>query len=672
MRQPCPAKLPLAARAWEMRWRLALWLAVVTTLGSAELALAVAVPEEPASPAAALQLREATARMKDLADLREQVDKARWVAQSVAAAGESLRKTWHVAEQADANARTSVQQASDCLDSLREELTTSDAAIDALLLTIRRSHKAVETIARSTSSQIGQLARESDAAFDDRAQAEHGLTAQKQQQEKARIECRIALRDTNFRIVTAFDRTQDIASGARQLPEQLRDLGGELDQMASRAAAAARWMQFRAEPVSLSAGQRIRALEQMLGEQTSAHAPKIEASAIETLGGAEADFQTRAAELARAQDAATFLDLISPQSARNCNSAACRLFKDQRAAQAERERDANLRLAATRARLTAANMSFEGLLTPAQVALYANAGFLQRVGAALEPALAEMAEATSIAQAAIDVIAIPAKAAYVEAQAKWEEAYVLAFGHAPPPAVPFDDVAKKQETIRRSYYGASENRQEMSLIGHVYGTFSLWDTEQRNFGAYTYVLFRSAPEQEAPDVRRSYQQLLAAIRRIPAAHLVHPGEESGFNLFCVPGREITRAGTAALEVVYEPELGNQLKLRAQGGILTRPEILNRLAASPGPFLITFPTRIADARSTSPALFADLAGYPADAIADLVGQYMTGLLTDFPRQQASWKPPRRQRVALLMIHVASEAGELLLTPVSAAHARPVPR
>ncbi len=115
-----------------------------------------------------------------------------------------------------------------------------------------------------------------------------------------------------------------------------------------------------------------------------------------------------------------------------------------------------------------------------------------------------------------------------------------------------------------------------------------------------------------------------------------------------------------------------MKLRAQGGILTRPEVLDRLTASPGPFLITFPTRIADARSTTSALFADLAGYPADAIADLVDQYMTGLLADFPRQQALWKPPRRQRVALLMIHVASEAGQIVLNPISAAHARVRPR
>jgi hypothetical protein len=698
--RPCTHIRPLALHSWGMLFWLGLWLAAAAALATDEATAArevtevpailaqeielqnetrkaaSVVTEEPASPAVALQLQEATARIDGVDALRKQANDALRKAQRLAATAESLREDLHNAEEAEPVAQSRVQEASDCLKTLREELTTSDAAIDALLLTIRRSNQAVEAAARSPSRRIDQLARESDATFEKRTQAERGLAAQKQRQDQARSECRIALSKANFRVAAEFNRTQYLVSGVRRLREDLRDLVTELDITiaASHAAAAAGWMPFPAVSVPLPAGERVQTLEEALGAPTSTRAPTADASAIEALGSKEADFQTITGDLSRAEDAMTYLDVILAKGERDCRGAACQLFRGEQAAQAERVREARLRLTAARARLDAAVMSVEGLLSPLQATLQTNVGLLKRVDAALEPVLAELAHTSSTAQ----IIASASEAAYVEAQRSWEEAYLLAFGKAAPSL----EVGGGEPRLSLEQSGGGTKLSptppieptsgaDGPVIGHVYETISLFDAERPNFGAYTYVLFRSAPEQEAPNVRRRYEQLLKAIRRIPAAHLVNQGDEVRFNLFCIPGRETTSAGDAARNVVYDRELGDQLKLRSLKVFLTLQEVKDRLTATAGPFLITFPKRITDVRSTSPALFADLSGYPADAIADLVNQYMTGLLADFPRQQALWKPPKLQRVALFMMYLVAEGERVLVSPVSAANARPAP-
>src|SRR5438094_578324 len=137
MKRPSARTAPMTAHTWGMLLRFGLWSTVAATVAS-EATIAGAVTEEPASPAAALQLREATARMEGLDALRDRARAVSQMVQRLAAAGESLRKAWYEAEWPDAYARASVQQASNCLALLRDELKTSDAAIDALLETIRR------------------------------------------------------------------------------------------------------------------------------------------------------------------------------------------------------------------------------------------------------------------------------------------------------------------------------------------------------------------------------------------------------------------------------------------------------------------------------------------------------------------------------------------------------
>ena len=114
---------------------------------------------------------------------------------------------------------------------------------------------------------------------------------------------------------------------------------------------------------------------------------------------------------------------------------------------------------------------------------------------------------------------------------------------------------------------------------------------------------------------------------------------------------------------------DQLKLRVQIGLFTRPELRARMTSSTGPFLVTVPKRIGAANSWSPLLFADLSQYPEGAVRDLALAYMGTLLKDFPTQQALWRPPVPQRVALSMIWFASETSTLVQAAIPAAEARP---
>ncbi len=205
------------------------------------------------------------------------------------------------------------------------------------------------------------------------------------------------------------------------------------------------------------------------------------------------------------------------------------------------------------------------------------------------------------------------------------------------------------------------------LAGHAYEFIPAWDTERKGFGAYTYVLLRSASDLRKPEVLQRWRTLLEVVLRERAGAAVPAAEAPFVNLFCIPGeRPVSFTGDPdRIAAAFDSELALTLMFRAQSGLLTRPEIKRRLQASNGPFLITLPVRIADARSDTPLLFADLGAFPVDAVADLATHYKGALLADFPTQQLAWKPPVAQRVALVMIGLASDLGGLFTSVLPSA-------
>jgi len=203
--------------------------------------------------------------------------------------------------------------------------------------------------------------------------------------------------------------------------------------------------------------------------------------------------------------------------------------------------------------------------------------------------------------------------------------------------------------------------------GHAYDFFDAWDKEREGYGAYTYVVLRSASDLRTPAVQRRHERLLEIVQHQTDARDVSSSEAPSLNLFCIPVQATRERDRPDLG--YGAALANQIKLRMQCGLFTRPELRQRLTGSAGPFLLTVPVRIGATDATTPLLLADLTTYPEAAIRDLATAYMGTLLRDFPRRQTLWKPPVAQKVALSLIWFASETSGLLQTVIPAGQATP---
>jgi len=616
----------------------------------------------PAPDAVALSaLQQAEARMNGLDALLEQVRAAGREASSLGYARENTSGAWQGAQKADEEAGAAIRRAGDCLPRLRDELNGGDVAMQVLEQAVAQSHQAVKAVAGASPERLARAAGDSDAAFQRRSAAELALADRQRSLERQARECIALVVAADEAVSLAFDRADEFRREARGLPAALQRLRTDWETAATahRTAVDAGLLAYHAEPLLLPAGERIGQLVRSLATPP-ARGP-VDPTPLRALIRADADLQRIAIDLARLQDAAAYIDLIVGVQGHECLDKACRLFAAERRGLAPRMSEARVARDAALARWVDASASLDGLLAPMQTALQANAAALQSAAAPLGSALDEAAAASRAARSAADALEDAVDIAVAQAEREWEAAYRQAYG-TPPEREP-----------KITAYLESQMRAEPKLAmakapdlrSHAYELFAAWDTEPRGFGAYTYVLLRSANDLQTPAVRQRFQTLLSTLDKLPEARLVAHDQRQHVNLFCIPG---TR-GAVTPNVAYASDLGQQLKLRAQNGLLTRKDVSQRLVNSPGPFLITLPSRIAEASSSSPLLFADLSAYPDAAIADLAANYMNGLVDDFPSQQTLWKPPVLQRVALVMIHLASGAGGLVVNVLPAAQAQP---
>ncbi len=210
------------------------------------------------------------------------------------------------------------------------------------------------------------------------------------------------------------------------------------------------------------------------------------------------------------------------------------------------------------------------------------------------------------------------------------------------------------------------------LRDHAYDALTEWNGERAGFGAYTYVVLGRGADRLSPEVARRLDRVVAVLKRgARDAAQVSAEEAPNINLVCIPTLKAMLGNAGSPAQSYHDDLGKQLLARSPGNLFARRELVMRMQASQGPILITLPKRIADARSDTPMLLADLGSYPDDAIDDLVTGYKGDLLSDFPRLQALWRPPAVQRVALTMIRLATDAGVLAMSVLPSAQARPAP-
>jgi predicted nucleic acid-binding Zn-ribbon protein len=624
-------------------------------------------------------LKQTETRMNALKALDDQARRAAQQASMLGNASWYADNTWKQARQSDIDASAALQRASDCLPRLQLELTASTAAISALEQSISTSHRAVQTVSTTPARQLAQRTRATDAAFEQRSSAEHSLAEKKRRLDATATECRSLVPAADAAVNRTVERLRQFEQHAHGLPAALQRLHTDMAAAlsASQTAADAAWLSYRATTVALPSGTNLQQLEQALaGEPAPTRSEAADISTLLALTKADADFERITTELARLQDAAAFIDLVAQPAALTCRGDDCPSYTAERRDLTVRISAASTELGSARARLDAAVQASNQLLASVQAKARSNALSIERMAAAVAPAIDEASRASTLAQTAAEALEQASHRAYFDARTAWASAYQAAHGTEP---VDMDEPAEAGTTRSPSPAPAMAAapapmaaRTAPELRSHAYDVFAQWDAEPSGFGSYTYVLLRSRDDLKSPAVQRRFKVLLSTLNREQQARTVPTEQRPQVNVFCIPGTRAAGSSADELDVSYDSDLGNQLKLRTKDAVFTLKAARNRLTTSPGPFLITLPGRIAQGKGDAPLLFADLSTYPDDAIADLVASYMNGLLDNFPTDKTLWKPPLPQRVALLMIHLASNVGELVMDTIPAAQAKVQPR
>lgn len=633
-----------------------------------------AAPTAKPKPAALRALKQSEIRLGELDRLNGLVRQTIRAAESLEQASKDSEQLRISAQQASDEAAASISEAAQCLAALRVELAARHVALNETDVLAAQSLRATQLLAQAEASQLAAAAAESDAVFRRRAAAEKALADRQGAVQAQAGEC---LRRSSKAASSVYWATEN----ARRFDQQISALP------ATFSGVTAQWEKLTATyggarnaglvdvPVSAAAlpsGERIQALEAL--RRLAPEVPQAGLAAIpgelSRLTQDALNIQRVSADLSRLEDAAAYIDLVAGPQASACREATCPSFVDERRMLALRATEARLVLNAAVAEVSALIDSparLDDELAPQRTALQRAIDAVQISSRALPSALAEVAAGSDAVLSAARKMAPPVAAAYAAAKRDWERAFQLAYGKLPPVTASLSGAAPDQLQTA----AAMANGHELVLRSHAYELFNAWDQEPKGFGAYTYVLLRSASDLKTPAVRKRFIHLIETLQKQPEARLVGDDIKPQVNLFCIPGTDNPTRDEEALpgleRLHYASDLGQQLKLRAQNGLLTRQEVAQRLINSPGPFLLTVPGRMASVNSGAAVLLADLSGYPEDAIADLAANYMSGLLADFPSQQALWRPPTRQRVALMMIHLAANVGGMMTNVLPTAQA-----
>ncbi|MBB4842221.1 putative nucleic acid-binding Zn-ribbon protein [Paucibacter oligotrophus] len=551
------------------------------------------------------------------------------------------------------------QQDSPCVQALPQAQQRLSAGVQAWQAALQASYAAVQAVAAARPGELAQAGRSADQAFDQRQAAEQALSLARKDWLAALSQCRSQLAQGDGDVQDLSGSSRRLRERALALTESTQGLRAEtqdlLDQPLAKTLPG-----YQARPAAWPQGRGLEDLRQALAGQVPSESLGLQPadwSALAELNRQAQGLAPLQALLPRLQDALAYASQADKTVAGEAEAQAL----GERSQRAQQDLNQGLRSLQTGAQSPAALL--ERLLQTQQ----GLAAQLQLLADKL-PAAQQQAAATA-AQARLSLPPLQAalREAGARAQQAWAEAYLEQHGQlpggglakaAPPPPPPPVPVAPPP--------GPTAALAAPNLADHAYQFFKELGAELPGFGAYSYLLLHSGSDLAKPDVARRYAKVLAVLQREREASTVAASEARQVHLFCLPGSASS----------YADDLGKQILFRAQSGLLTRPEMKKRLGpkGGTGPFLITLPLRLSEARSSTPLLFVDLSLYPEDTVADLLSSYMSDLLRDFPREQLRWKPPLQQQVALTMIGLSRDVSGLfmsVLPTASAAEARPRP-
>jgi hypothetical protein len=624
------------------------------------LTLPCLAPAQPAPSARALSRLQTAELQRDrlrtlVRQFRAIEDEARTQTQRVRGLTEALAS----AEAAQAESRHGVDQAVVAITPLRRTVGMRHEALTALLASAEQSRQAVAHVSAADVRQLADATRVADIAFAARRDCERSFAL-------LGAELRAGARKARLIAEHARSDLDDLLSHADRLKHNASEMVDAQVSLLERYAAACDALRISLRlgdladvsvPTPAPALPALDDLKTTLSAAGTTRPLLLDSAPLALLAPDDQALEDSAAEAQRLSDAKAYLELVG-------GPGHVLLAVEYRAFVAQ-ETDMQTVLAAARERLLSDVASAEAV----SMALVASlASVLTKLDALTSPVASAGEEARELARKMATTTAAlrpSLEAAEGRATAKWRAAYRAAYG--------LDPLEQREVAAGGglSTMGTAAPRppalmKKLDLRGHAYDFFDTWNGEREGYGAYTYVLLRSANDLQQPDVRRRYEELLGVIQTQSDARDIRPEDTVTLSLFCIP--VVAARERSHPDLKYGAALGCQIKVRTQSGMFTRPELRARLTESPGPFLLTLPQRIDAVGASSPLLFADLSSYPADAITDLATSYMGSLLQDFPTQQALWRPPVPQRVALSMIWFAREAGALIESTIPSAEAR----
>ena len=609
------------------------------------LAAFAATPEEVA------RLAQAAARMKALEDLRARAREADRQADGVAARAISLREIWDGIIDLHTRIDPAIVAARKVLQQLGTELDAGNAALREQVDAAIESRRAATRLAEEGGERLSTAAAGAEAAFARRRQAESRLQAQQRRIGTAANATADALGKVRGLISRTTYETSRLDADSKALRQAFAAMRDETRQSveAARQARSAGWFGYVVASPALPDGEALDHLR--IAIEIPLPDDEMPADGIASIFERANDSAAQAAAVAREKDAASVRQLMLAQ----CVGDSCAALH---AEEVERKPDLDLAQAGLdglQKRLAALRQTLPTLPDAPQTWAIEMRSWLDRVAPTLAPALDEAGLGSRGAAAFAAPLAAAAGTAYAQARADWLDAYRLAYGTTPPQPVTTIEYSAASTAAAAAPTAAAIR----VLRSHAYERVSTLDGEQRGFGAYSYVLLRSGNDLDAEPVARRYKLLIDLLEaELPEGSTIPTKVTKQVNLFCIPTPASGSGPGKAGRPRYGAALAGQWLLNAQHGLLTRKEILTRLIRSPGPFLLTLPGRIAESAPGMPLLLADLNDYPDMAIRDLVTQYMEGLLDSFPTDQAQWKPPALQQVALTMIHMAGDLGRIV--------------
>lgn len=626
------------------------WLLVSYVVGTEAFAQPSAV--------ALARLERAQARRDAMRDLVRKWKEVAYASGTLDRLAERMDEKWGEITAAHRSDVRSVQQATDAAPRLRGAIESRTAALNFMQAAAKQARDSVARISRADSRALNVVMRDGDATFKDRRRGEAAFEELGRHLSDAGLAgfqaALIAQRNvvaTRTKIVKLQQDFDSLIEGQSSLNASIASANA-----AQRLAQQANWLSGAAEPAA-RAMQAVPGLKDATTLALKAY-PAVQLPSVSDWTAVEhnKELGDRAAEFERMLDAVAYLELVGGPTSGSMSAEYADLVKQRGRAETA--------LASARAQLIKDSADTEVRLADSSAAVRSQQRAIEQLGGLVLPASDEARRMARQVSAEVEALLPAVESAERSAIAEWEEAYLGVYGTTPlklqvePPA-PGIGPPRGLPPAK----AAAPPR----LVGHAYDFFDDWDKERDGYGAYTYVLLRSAGDLQSAAVRSRYERLLEVLQRQTDARDVPSDAARSLNLFCIPVRATRERSLPDLS--YSSALGNQVKLRLQTGLFTRTELRGRLTNSTGPFLLTLPLRVNAADSSSALLFADLSDYPEGAIRDLAVAYMGTLLQDFPQQQALWKPPVPQRVALSMIWFASETSALLQTAIPAAQAKP---